>query len=89
MLERDGSSREGSEPDSPFDRVALGRAVRGARLAAGLSPEVLAARSGVPLEDLIGMENATQDCAVRDVHAVAHALAVPFKNLIKSCCVDQ
>jgi len=75
-----------TEPTPAANRAALGVEIARARLAAGLTLEGLAERSGVSRRMLIEVEQGRTNASVSTLHAVAHAVNVPLARLVPAAC---
>lgn len=68
-------------PPPPYDEAALGRAIARARLAAGLTLEQAAERSGVSRRHIIDIERAIKTPTVPILYAIAYSLGVRVGTL--------
>lgn len=68
----------GADPDGD----AFGEAVRGRRLARGLSQERLAERAGVSVEHVARVERGEKSPSLRVARSLAAALDVPLADLL-------
>jgi transcriptional regulator with XRE-family HTH domain len=73
-------------PLPQYDLTPLGRLVRTRRRRLGLSVDQLADRSGLPRHIVQGIEQASTDATLRELHAIASALSVPLDELVASGC---
>lgn len=78
-----------TEPPPPANFAALGVEVARARLAAGLTLEALAERSGVSRRTLIDIEQGRGNPTVRILHAIAHSANAPMGELVAALCAGH
>ncbi|MGH8961405.1 MAG: helix-turn-helix transcriptional regulator [Jatrophihabitantaceae bacterium] len=76
-------------PPPALDSDALRRALSQLRNRRGLTYDQLAERSGVARSVLVTVETGAAQASLRTWHAIAHALDVPFADLMASACADH
>lgn len=76
------SPRRKTEPNHDALRLELSRL----RAARGLTYDALAERTGLSRTVLINLEHGTTRGSLDTWHRVAHALEVPFRDLMKHLC---
>jgi transcriptional regulator with XRE-family HTH domain len=71
------------QPAQAYDVAACGRAIARARLAAGLTLDELAARSGVSRRHLIDLEHGNNGPSTRVLYAISLGLGVDGGDLFR------
>ncbi|HWE92207.1 MAG TPA: helix-turn-helix transcriptional regulator [Pseudonocardiaceae bacterium] len=77
------------QPPPPANLAALGVEIARARLAAGLTLDGLAERSGVSRRMLIEIEQGRANPTVRILHAIAHGADASMCQLVLAACTDH
>jgi putative transcriptional regulator len=80
---------EVTTPPPDLNADALRRELSRLRHAVGLTYDELAERSGVARSVLVTVETGTAQASLRTWHAIAHALEVPFDELMAHACEDH